>query len=239
MMYLSQLLINVGDNPDRPRPGRLWLRNHYHVHQRLCMAFPSAERKTGDTNFIKMKRQVNGGFLFRVDPLPGGRAMIIVQSAVEPDWEYAFHNAEYFMAAPPQWKPYNPSFTHGQRLRFRLLANPTRCLRSKSIGPDGNQIREEYIGKRVPVPAGKMIEWLIDRSEKAGFSIEEKAATFHQGYISIRKSREAEEIRLRAVRYEGMLNVVDASIFRDIIISGIGRGKAFGFGLLSVCRLEQ
>ncbi len=40
-MYLSSLLIDVGDNPDRPRPGRLWLRNLYHVHQRLCMAFPS------------------------------------------------------------------------------------------------------------------------------------------------------------------------------------------------------
>ena len=50
-MYLSCLLIDVGDNPDRPRPGRLWLRNLYHVHQRLCMAFPSARKtRTSDND---------------------------------------------------------------------------------------------------------------------------------------------------------------------------------------------
>jgi len=43
-MYHSHLLINVGDNPDRPdwNACRKWLRNLYRVHQRLCMAFPSA-----------------------------------------------------------------------------------------------------------------------------------------------------------------------------------------------------
>ncbi|MCK6483778.1 MAG: type I-E CRISPR-associated protein Cas6/Cse3/CasE [Phycisphaerae bacterium] len=41
-MYHSHLLINVGDNPDRPdwNITRRWLRNLYRVHQRLCMAFP-------------------------------------------------------------------------------------------------------------------------------------------------------------------------------------------------------
>ena len=52
-MYLSILLINAGSNPDRPRPGRLWLRNLYYVHQRLCMAFPSAYRKNNDEHFLK------------------------------------------------------------------------------------------------------------------------------------------------------------------------------------------
>lgn len=42
-MYHSHLLINVGDNPDRPdwNITRKWLRNLYRVHQRLSMAFPS------------------------------------------------------------------------------------------------------------------------------------------------------------------------------------------------------
>ena len=42
-LYHSHLLINVGENPDRPdwSIGRKWLRNLYRVHQRLCMAFPS------------------------------------------------------------------------------------------------------------------------------------------------------------------------------------------------------
>ncbi|TRZ48108.1 hypothetical protein D4S03_10330, partial [bacterium] len=107
-MHLSSLLIDVGDNPDRPRPGRLWLRNLYHVHQRLCMAFPSASRKSEDAHFLQpfqpkdfgdqqvhVERQADSGFLFRIDfpvqpyqrweePRPGGRAVILVQSAVRP-----------------------------------------------------------------------------------------------------------------------------------------------------------
>lgn len=113
-MYRSCLLIDVGNNPDRPRPGRSWLRNRYHVHQRLCMAFPSASRKAEDVDFLKPfnpdmfgngrvgeKRSVDAGFLFHIDSLPNGRAVIIVQSAIEPDWNYAFHNANHLLAAPP------------------------------------------------------------------------------------------------------------------------------------------
>ena len=44
-VYLSRLMIDIGNDPTRERPGRLWLRNLYHVHQRLCMAFPSAATK--------------------------------------------------------------------------------------------------------------------------------------------------------------------------------------------------
>ena len=47
-MYQSTLMINIGDNPDRPRPGRLWLRNIYHVHQRLWMAFPTSQQRADD-----------------------------------------------------------------------------------------------------------------------------------------------------------------------------------------------
>ena len=150
-MYLSTLLIDVGDNPDRPRPGRLWLRNVYHVHQRLCMAFPAADpdKRKDDPHWLKpyrpedfpetrhladkpskdvtaealrqvhSPRDANSGFLFRVDPQPGGRVVVLVQSAMQPDWDYAFHNASFLLAAPPQVKAFDPRFAQGQRLRFR------------------------------------------------------------------------------------------------------------------------
>ncbi|HRR82746.1 MAG TPA: type I-E CRISPR-associated protein Cas6/Cse3/CasE, partial [Planctomycetota bacterium] len=135
-MYLSCLLIDVGTNPDRPRPGRLWLRNLYRVHQRLCMAFPSADRKRDDPQFLQphapgdfaqhhvhTKRSSDCGFLFRIDPQPGANPVIVVQSADRPDWEYAFHNARHFLAAPPEPTPYNPQLLTGQVFQFRLLPN--------------------------------------------------------------------------------------------------------------------
>jgi CRISPR system Cascade subunit CasE len=245
-MYLSLLLIDVGDNPDRPRPGRRWLRNLYRVHQRLCMAFPSASRKPDDADFLKpfkpedfgndqvhVTRGADSGFLFRIDPQPGGRAVILVQSALKPDWEYAFHNASYLLAAPPEIKPFNPCFTKGQRLRFRLVANPTRRLSRHSLGADGRPI-EKGIGKRVPVPTDRLFDWLTRRAEQSGFSIKKDSTTVQPGYIYVNKTGGGKGHRLRSVRYDGVLNVTDADNFHNTLMRGIGPGKAFGFGLLSV-----
>ena len=239
-MYRSCLLIDVGRDPDRPRPGRLWLRNRYHVHQRLCMAFPSASRKSEDADFlapfnpdefgkgqVRVARAADSGFLFLVEPLPGGRAAIIVQSAIVPDWDYAFRNADYLLAAAPEVKPFDPRFSKGRRLRFRLAANPTRRLGKHS--PD---VKEESIGKRVSVPADQLIDWLVRRAESAGFFIKRDAATIKPGYVYMNKNGKGQ--RLRSVLFNGILQVADPDVFRRTLIRGIGSGKAFGFGLLLV-----
>ena len=40
--------------------------------------------------------------------------------------------------------------------------------------------------------------------------------------------------RLRSVLFEGLLQVTDPDAFRQTLIRGIGSGKSFGFGLLSI-----
>lgn len=272
-MYLSYLLINSGDNPDRPRPGRLWLRNVYRVHQRLCMGFPSAERKEHDPLFLQpykpgrfpedhyladkkklempenilkqvhSQRDSQNGFLFRIDPLPAGRAVIIVQSAIEPDWDYAFRNAMHLLAAPPQIKPYDPHFQDRQLLIFRLLANPTR-KRDKENRPEG---RNNW-GRRVPVLRNEIEAWLTARAGRYGFSVE-SFDNVQTGYITAFKNKnddsqitdEETEGRLKRffyARYEGKLRVNAPDSFRNAIIQGIGPAKGFGFGLLSVVSLK-
>lgn len=288
-MFLSRLTIDVGNDPTRERPGRSWLRNLYHVHQRLCMGFPADPRKQRDPDFLapyapedfpeqrhmadKKKTDVDAsilkqvhsprtseaGFLFRIDPQPRGRAAILVQSAVNPDWNYAFHNAGYLLAAPPQVKPFDPSFEVGRRLRFRLLANPT-----KKIGTIQKEERQRFSeeelrekkgrhGRRVPVPSSeelsawragnphadmrayicsRLMEWIESKAEPWGFSLQSVAV--QPGYVYVNKEREGKGQRLRSARYDGVLGVTDRAGFREAIIRGIGPGKAFGFGLLSV-----
>ncbi|HUW33653.1 MAG TPA: type I-E CRISPR-associated protein Cas6/Cse3/CasE [Planctomycetota bacterium] len=121
-MYHSHLLINVGNNPDRPDWNicRKWLRNLYRVHQRLCMAFPSAvpaeqEREAAycrpfdgkqfrhlrelpsESNGCDVHQVRNGknGFLFRIDypvdaELRVRRPVIIVQSAGENEPDWRY-----------------------------------------------------------------------------------------------------------------------------------------------------
>jgi CRISPR system Cascade subunit CasE len=266
-MFLSSLLIDVGDNPDRPRPGRLWLRNLYHVHQRLCMAFPSDARLQRDPEFLapydpndfpeqrhlaeKKKTEVhsailaqvhtprlnNGeasGFLFRIDPLPGGRAMILVQSAAWPDWFYAFQNTSFLVAC--ERKTYDPYFVKGQSLRFRLVANPLRRLSQHSREADGQPVKERWIGKRVPVRNDQLFDWLARRAESAGFLVDKERTQVQPGYIYVHKKNKAGDQgqRLRTVRYDGILLVTDADRLRETVIRGLGPGKAYGMGLLSL-----
>lgn len=247
-MYLSCLLIDVGADPDRPRPGRFWLHDRYHVHQRLCMAFPSADRKSVDPYFlmpfdpkefgtpddqrrsqVHVQRAADAGFLFRVDPEIGGRVIIVVQSGSRPDWDYGFHNAGHLLAAVPQVREFEPSFSSNQRLRFRLVANPTRKIDTKS-GPDG----QKRNGRRVPVPADQLVAWLCRKSDTAGFSVEMESIVVQPGYVRARKGTDSKGFRLFAVTYDGYLKVDQPEMFREVLSTGIGAGKAFGFGMLSV-----
>lgn len=262
-MFLSLLHINVGEDPDRPRPGRFWLRNLYHVHQRLCMAFPSDSRRKDDPQFlapyrpadfpeqrhladqsaqkvdkavlkqVHAPRNADHGFLFRIEPHSRGGVVILVQSAVKPDWDYAFHNADYLLAARPEVKQFDFSFAEEQSLRFCLVANPTRKIDTKS-GADGKRRH----GKRVPVPTERLDDWLTGRAESAGFRIV-RLISVQAGYVYVCKNGKGEGNRVRSARYEGILEVTDAGHFRNTLIRGIGPGKAFGFGLLSVAPIAS
>jgi len=275
MMFLSTLLINTGTNPDQPRPGRLWLRNVYRVHQRLCMAFPSKarEKKDVDPDFLKSydpadfpenrfqadkkpaevgrevlahvhaKRNADAGFLFRIDPQPGGRAVIVVLSAIEPDWNYAFHNACHLLSAAPQ-KPrlLQVAIESGKCFHFRLLANPTmRAPLTKQQWLEKKAAKEHIKRKRFQLkwetgddPEKVFAGWLDKRAAKAGFKLHE-VKVGHIGYAYIHKGHDTDKgQRLRSVQYDGILEVTDPAAFRQTLACGIGPAKAFGFGLLSI-----
>ncbi len=238
-MYLSCLMIDLGNNPDRPRPGRLWLRKPYRVHQRLCMAFPSAEQKTGDPLFLKpfdldgfqhvhALRTREQSFLFRIDPLTGGRAMIVVQSALKPDWDYAFQNASHLLAARPEVRLLDANFHMHQHMLFRLRANPTR--RDKETRKRQGVLTEE-----------KQREWLQRKGRAGGFepvSVTVIDESFHRDF---RTSEDGDRERMShlVVRYDGVLKVTDPAAFRETIVTGVGSAKGFGFGLLSVAPLRD
>ena len=265
-MYVSCLLIDVGSNPDRPRPGRLWLRNRYRVHQRLCMAFPSAMRSTSDPEFLQpyapgdfpedryladravgevdtaflrhvhAKRNARSGFLFRVDPLSGGRVAILVVSALKPAWDYAFHNASYLLAAPPsEPRPFDVSVHPKDKLHFRLVANPTKKLATLAKVDRRAKVPGRH-GRRVPVPSDEasLRSWLERRAERAGFAVVQLTSV-QCGYLYVNKNaKNGDGQRLRSALYDGLLTVTNAELFRRALESGVGPAKAFGCGLLSV-----
>lgn len=257
-MYLSSILIDVGDNPDRPRPGRLWLRNVYHVHQRLSMAFPSYEQRERDAQFLKpydpagFKR---ARFLFRVDHAMKEntpRAVILVQSDVKPDWDYAFQNAGMFLAASPECKEFNPTYSVGDMFRFRTRVNLTKKSREhrteKPNSADASG-RPKSQGKRVALtwdkdksPDEAVREWFAAKGTTCGFALDPSSERFNLiqlGWSSGYRPKEDRGLKFRSALIEGIITVTDKEAFGRAISSGIGHGKAFGFGLLSVAPLKS
>jgi CRISPR system Cascade subunit CasE len=150
-------------------------------------------------------------------------------------------------------RPLDTQFEPNQRLRFRLLANPVRKVSTKSLDVEGEPFDARWIGKDVPVPPTELPHWLERRAEP-GWSAQKNASdeqtppgfrlikilTPQAGYVYWSKSRrESTGQRLRSVRYDGVLEVTNPDHFRKTLIRGIGPGKAFGFGLLSVAPLAQ
>lgn len=111
--------------------------------------------------------------------------------------------------------------------RFRLVANPTI---SKSTG---NKDR----GKRVAIVSVKyQKEWLVRQAVQNGFLVEEETFDVMESkWVSFCKKQE-HTIKAISVTYEGILQVTDAEKFRNALLHGIGREKAYGMGLLTIMK---
>ena len=52
----------------------------------------------------------------------------------------------------------------------------------------------------------------------------------------VRKGKEQgkNRVSIKGVTYEGILKVCDEDKFKELLVTGIGRGKAYGMGLLTI-----
>ena len=81
-------------------------------------------------------------------------------------------------------------------------------------------------------------KWLLDRAEKHGFLIKRVDVTGRK-WLQFRKHGLGRPVTLLSVTYEGVLEVTDPVLFRETLTAGIGRGKAYGQGLLTVARAGE
>lgn len=113
--------------------------------------------------------------------------------------------------------------------RFRLVANPTHSIKSK-----------EGRGKVVAHTSEKyQMKWLAEQSKKKGFSILSDSLTVSASNWKIfKKQNDKQKVHILEVAFEGKLRVDDVELFKNTLINGIGREKAYGMGLLTVAESE-
>lgn len=245
-MYLSRLILNP-----MSREARRDLADCQALHQRIMYAFPDLGTPVGDA-------RARNGVLHRVETQPrSGQVALLVQSLMAPDWS----------RLPPRYlldtggDPVNPvvkplegaykALVSGDTLIFRLRANPTRKVDTKS-GPDGQQRN----GRRVPLRGeDAWVSWLTKKGETHGFQVlsVRASASGAPPVPDARASREApltgwrragreegavSRLTIAPILFEGRLRVTDAAAFQQALAEGIGPAKAYGCGLLSVARME-
>ncbi len=245
-LYLSRLILN-------PRSRQVWseLAHPYEMHRTLMRAFPQLPAEDS------ANARERCGVLFRAEEDESQhRVIVYVQSRVEPDWTFLQNIDGYLLAGSPvpslSCKDIMPAYqklSRGQVLTFRLRANPT-----KRVARDGDPMK----GKRVELQREEeQIAWLMQKGAgrggmAGGFELATKRIQSDEGGVvsvpcvdvcrigkqtSRRKTGASlHQMTHLAVVFEGQLRVTDATVFRESLIRGMGSGKAFGFGLLSVAR---
>jgi len=241
--FLSSLPVDLRGAPSRYRPGRDWVRNPYRVHQRILMAFPDGLVHSQE------KESSCGRILFRVDPEPGLQRVCVL-STFEPNWDDAFRNAGILLdpSRPCVVKQISLTVKRGQQWRFRLRANAASRKGPLPVD-DGTKKRPRF-----RIAAEDQVPWLQRQGELHGFSLTGVKVISSGMQVSWRKKLEelTEEEAARCnpsdakgmfrnklikhwrVDYQGILQVTCPARYAEALIRGIGPGKAFGFGLLSI-----
>jgi len=210
MTYLTQILV-----PYELATRQLRIRDTYDWHQRVWQAFGGRGGAPRD-------------FLTRVDQIDDAHRLLIVSAtpASKPGW----CPTDCF-----QTKPIPEAFFGHPRYRFSLLANPTKKIidpdKSKVVRPDG-RIDRNRNSRRVSLTRREdLLAWLNRKAEAGGFAVDlDKVRTIPRGreYFFKPGARGVHH----AVEFQGVLQVTDATKFREAFVRGIGSAKAFGFGML-------
>lgn len=156
-----------------------------------------------------------GRVLYRLEPRTD-EIQVIAQSRNVPDWSLIERN--YFLHEP-SYKRVELKICADQELRFRLRANPT----IKSGGKREGILQEK-----------EQLSWLERKGKTNGFEVIE-ARSYGQR-MEYGKGHNENEVRLFCTTFEGILSVTDPCKVIDAVENGIGSGKGFGNGLLSLAR---
>lgn len=227
-MYFSRLMIN----PQR-RQAKRFLADARAVHAAVEAAFPPSREARETRNLWRLDRTLQ-------------EVVLYVVSQQQPDLRHIQEQAgwESLPAESTDYGRFLGAIQRGQRYSFRLAANP---------------VKREFIangrGRLFPhVTEEQQITWLTTRAEGWGFKVRPAqlfgspvsgvadlppdVRVVHRNDGRFKKVDDdgSRTVTQRQVTFVGSLEVADATKFRESLTSGMGRGKAYGLGLMTLAR---
>lgn len=100
---------------------------------------------------------------------------------------------------------------NGSSYRFLFIGNPVRRI-NKSLVPLLE--KDEYIG------------WFYRKASRGGFEI------INMDTVTNLPSKGKNNSFIHSVKFTGSLKITDEVLFRNLVLTGIGHSKGFGFGMM-------
>lgn len=166
--------------------------------------------------------------LWRIDELSGQSYLLLLTHA-EIDTQFLIDQFG-FSNEKAQFVDYTKLLERvddGTKWIFRLTANPVHHAKNDKTERDGKILAH--------VTPEQQMNWLILHSEKRGFHVDvNKSQVVSTRWIKFRKRDSGITIKLKEATFEGVLTVTNAELFKKVLSEGLGRGKAYGMGLLTI-----
>lgn len=224
-------------NPQK-RGGRRLLSNAQAMHAAVRACFPPDLDESAARVLWRVDRIEQAFTLYIVGPEP-------------PDLDVVGDQAGW-PSRPGRTADYGPLLDQlrpGLERSFRLTANPVRSL-------PANGARR---GKVVPhVTVAQQQDWLVHKAGSCGFELRtatlgalehgtdtdvpDVTVTRREDLSFTRKTKGESSpgrVTLRTATFDGSLRVTDTDALRHALTHGIGRGRAYGCGLLTLARIPH
>ncbi|MCF3174863.1 type I-E CRISPR-associated protein Cas6/Cse3/CasE [Streptomyces sioyaensis] len=207
--------------PDlRHRDARRDLSSAVAMHHRIMTLFPDG---------LGAHARLQAGALFRAEDT-GPHPVVLLQSQLRPDLDKL--PAGYASAATKDLTPMLDALSPGLSVRYRIIASAVRKLGHTTRATTGAPAV-------IPLTGADADHWWQRQAEEnSGLHL----SSAHSTPLDTARGQRAHDKRLithARTRFDGTAHIDDADLLRQRILDGIGRGKAYGCGLLTLAPARQ
>lgn len=211
-MYLSRVELDLYNRKTNQDLNNL---NSYHGFVESCFPEEIAENERSRK-------------LWRIDYL-GDKKYILIVSENKPDLAVLEKYGVKGTAETKNYDNFLNSLKEGMKLRYRVQMNTV-----KSEFKKGQTER----GKIVNIKNDELLNFIADKGERNGFEIDEDNIEIKERSIIPFKKGQKKIFNLASATYEGILTITDKEKLIHVLTKGIGKKKAYGFGLMTVIPID-
>lgn len=209
-MYISRVEIDYSNRLNLKKLSNI---NAYHSWVEEC--FPK-----------EIEKNTRSRKLWRIDQLNQQNYLLMV-SEDNPDMDILEKFGVKGTAACKNYDYFLENLKVADKARFKIVLNPTVSIKESKD--------DKSRGKIVPLKSSEFSKYLIDRSERNGFILkEEDFIVSEKKVVDFKHNKNSKRIKLNKVTYEGMLTITDKEKMIETLTNGIGKKKAYGFGLMTI-----